>query len=302
MQQSRRHFVKNIGWLAALPVLPCDQVYAGNSPAAGKHRVLSANIRVALPEDDAKGVGWNDRKETCIQVIRAMNPDIICLQEVLKVQDRDMKAAFTGYGAFGFEGPDMDAFPEGYHGIAKNIILYSRDRYEQVSSGCYWLSATPLIAGSKSWDTARARHCNWLRLRDRTDGREFRILNTHLDHLSQEAREQQVQMIMDESGQYQSAFPQILAGDFNADMTSAAIQKVKLSGWADTYASVHGEIEPGFTVHEFMGDKRKPGRNGRIDFIFAKGPVKPVASEIIKDQIGGKYPSDHYFIFADISW
>ncbi|MCH5686767.1 hypothetical protein LWM68_22410 [Niabella sp. W65] len=40
-------------------------------------------------------------------------------QEVLKVQAEDIRKAFPHFNLFGFEGPEMDAHPTGYHGIAK---------------------------------------------------------------------------------------------------------------------------------------------------------------------------------------
>ncbi len=52
----------------------------------GNHKVLTCNIRVALPEDDAKGLGWNARREVCVQLIKDQQPDIIGFQEVLKEQ------------------------------------------------------------------------------------------------------------------------------------------------------------------------------------------------------------------------
>lgn len=272
--------------------------HTGNSEKS--HRIMSCNIRVALDEDETKGYGWNDRKECCIQIIKSYHPGIICLQEVVKVQYLDIKEEFKGYMVLGFEGPDMDAYPEGYHGIAKNIILFSKDRYEYVSTGCYWLSETPLIAGSKSWDTARARHCNWVRLKDKLSGKEFRVLDLHLDHVSQLAKEKQTALVMTESEQYQPNFPQLLAGDFNADMQNEVIKMIKKEGWTDTFAAIHGESEPGKTTHGFQGINAKPGKNGKIDFIFSKGPVKSISSEIIKDNINGVYPSDHFFIYADV--
>ncbi len=277
-------------------------LFASSISATNKksHRIMSCNIRVALDDDEAKGFGWSKRKDVCIKIIKSHNPDIICLQEVLKGQYLDIKKALNNYMSFGFEGPDMDAYPEGYNGIAKNVIFFSKDKYEYVSSGCYWLSETPLIAGSKSWGTARARHCNWVRLRDKSTNKEFRVLDLHLDHIAQSAKEQQIKLVMEESAQYDAKFPQLLVGDYNADMENEVIKTIKSSGWTDTFAAVNGEIEPGGTTHGFQGIKAKPGKNGRIDFIFSRGPIITKASKIVKDEIGGLYPSDHYFIYADI--
>jgi endonuclease/exonuclease/phosphatase family metal-dependent hydrolase len=302
---TRRSFVRRLAAFSALSCLPAairaSDRHAGNSHGENHHRILSANIRVALADDDAKGVGWGTRKNLCIDILRRYRPDILCLQEVLKVQDLDLKQAFAGFTAFGFEGPDMDAHPDGYHGIAKNVLLFSQQRYDYVSSGCFWLSDTPLIAGSLSWNTARARHCNWIRLCDKHTGRHFRILNTHLDHLSAEARERQIALILDEARQYAADFVQILAGDFNCSAASTVVRNIRADGWVDAYAAIHGEADPGATAHAFQG--RQSTRKGRrIDFIFCRGAATPLAAEIVRDDVDGRYPSDHYFILADLSF
>ena len=50
-----------------------------------------------------------------------------------------------------------------------------------------------------AWGTARARHCNWVRLRDKSTGVEFRVMDIHLDHISEAARQAQMKMAVDVS-------------------------------------------------------------------------------------------------------
>lgn len=270
-----------------------------NEPEKTTHRIMSCNIRVALPDDSVKGFGWNDRKDVCIEIIKKYNADVICTQEVLKVQFEDLSNALPDYYGFGFVGPEMDKYPVGYHGIAKNVIFFSKKRYQLVSAGNYWLSETPHIGGSQSWGTARARHCNWVRLKDTYTGKEFRVMDIHLDHISQEAKEAQIKMILDEAKQYQEDFPQFLVGDFNANAQKNVIKMIRNSGWTDTSLEVNGKENPR-SHHGFKGRPNDAGDSGCIDFIFSYGPVKSLKSELIKDQIDGKYPSDHYFLMADV--
>jgi len=299
---SRRSFVKAV---SALTIAPFTVVAsAGNHQVVSnskRHRVLTANIRVALEEDAAKGFGWGDRKKICIDVLKDQQADIICFQEVLGVQNEDLKAAMPDYFSFGFEGPEMDAHKTGYHGVAKNPIFFSTRRYALISAGTYWLSETPHIGGSKSWDTARARHVNWVRLREKKSGVTFRVLSLHLDHVSQYAREKQTEMMLAETAQYPGDFIQILAGDFNASAANTVIKMVKENGWTDSYTEVHGDKEPGFTVHSFLGEQHpKKDERKKIDFILTKGNVRSHSASIIKDHRDGKYPSDHYFVLAEI--
>ena len=178
----------------------------------GVHRVASCNIRVALPQDEEGGNGWSARKYVCERVMKRCKADIYCLQEVTIGQYEDMCRMFPGYFVFGYPGPETDALPDReYHGIAKNLVMFSKRRYEMTGAGVYWLSDTPLVGGSSSWGTARPRHVNWVRLRDRRSGREFRVLSLHLDHISHEARLAQVRAVEEETSQYPAGVPQVLA-------------------------------------------------------------------------------------------
>jgi endonuclease/exonuclease/phosphatase family metal-dependent hydrolase len=301
MSATRRKFIHQLGLGAAsATLLPFWGSAAETKAPRGFHRVLSCNVRVALPEDETKGVGWPQRKDICIQVIQNQQPDIVGFQEVLKVQAEDIREAFPRFCLFGFEGPEMDAHPTGYHGIAKNPILFNKERYELLTGGNYWLSETPLVAGSKSWNTARARHANWVRLKERKTGKELRIVNLHLDHISDEAKKQQARIVAEESAQYSTAFAQLLTGDFNSRFDSPVLASLRTSDWKESYETLHGQKEAGHTGHEFEGTAyTKAASKGRIDYIWYRGNIKPVESKIIKDALKGKFPSDHFFMLSD---
>ncbi len=296
---SRRRFLQKIGGLALLPWVNVDLLYASGISVLGQNalKVLSCNIRVDLPEDEKKGHGWKQRRQACIQIVKSQRADIIGFQEVLRSQFLDLKAGLPGYYALGFDGPEMDRHKEGYNGIAKNPIFFSKKRFELLNAGGYWLSETPLMAGSMSWGSARARNVSWVRLLDKRSGKEFRLLNLHLDHVKEEAKLEQVRMIMEESKQYQSDFVQILTGDFNAGPASLVTRLVKEYGWTDSFDvnKTIGKIEG--TTHAFQpNDLERAKKANKIDYIFIKGPIKTVSSRIIKDNIKGIYPSDHYFL------
>jgi endonuclease/exonuclease/phosphatase family metal-dependent hydrolase len=204
------------------------------------------------------------------------------------------------YDSFGLSNPTPEFTPN-------NAILYSRPRYELVSSGGFWLSETPHVAGSKSWDSAVVRFANWVHLRERATDRELRVWNAHLDHKGHAARAEQARLLVEGISAMDAAgVPQVLAGDMNAYAKHPAIAALKESGFNDTYGAVHGLADPGHTYHGFLGSKRyegsddpTPGR--KIDWIFTRGDLKSHAAEIIRDGRAGRYPSDHYFISAEIS-
>ena len=282
--------------LAATLVCSC----ATKSSDSTLHRVMSANIRITGLEADAGTVNeWDSRKGYMIEVIRSYTPDIIMMQEVIYDSYTYCKEQLSDYFAFGFEGPEMDPFTEGYHFIGKNVIFFSRERYEFISAGCYWLSEDPVIGGSISWETNRARHANWVRVLDRKTGKQMRLIDIHLDHKSQEAKVNQAKLIVHEAAQYGEGFPQIICADFNSRKDSEQVQHFVANGWTDCYDQLNGGVEFGRTAHGFMGfDYPKPG--ARIDYILTKGAAKAVSCQVLTDHCGDMYPSDHFFMLAEI--
>ena len=206
-----RYFFITITLLLALTAVSAKK-------AADEYKIMTCNIRITGLEADAPYAErvWENRRDLCVNTILKRKPDFFCLQEVIYDSYAYFKEKCKKYTSYGFAGPEMDPYTEGYHFIGKNVIFFRTDKFEFVGSGCYWLSEDPLISGSMSWETNRARHCNWVRLRDKKTGKEFRILDIHLDHISDAARREQIKIIVRECEQYSKDFPQILCGDFNA--------------------------------------------------------------------------------------
>ncbi len=259
-------------------------------------RILSCNIRCYGGDDGEND--WEHRKEICIDVIRAQAPHIVCFQELWIQQWHDIEPAFPDFAFFGMVDTVLGRHP-------MNGILYHKATFSPVSAGGYWLSKTPHVTGSSSWDSACIRLANWMRLEERASGKEFRLVNTHLDHVSQKARENQARLINEDTVAYPDDYPQILTGDMNCDTTNAAIRAFKDAGWQDTYAAVHQVDDPGHTYHAFMGPAFK-SRIGKMDWVFARGALDILDAAVIRDaregqQAGEKrFPSDHYFVTADV--
>lgn len=261
-------------------------------------KILSCNVRVPQPEDERAGDGWEARRELCGDVIVNQHADIVCLQEARGFQVDELKRRLPTFDAVGMSLPVREI-------VQNNAIMYSRARFELVSSGGFWFSEQPHVAGSKGWDTASPRHANWARFRLREGDeatQEFVVWNTHFDHKGQLAREEQARMTVEAAAAFDPiGVPQILTGDMNAKLNNRAIVTLQEGGWRDTYAALHGPADPGFTFHGFKGERRQTkGGGSKIDWIFTRGDVKPVAAEILRDSRDGRYPSDHYFLSATL--
>jgi endonuclease/exonuclease/phosphatase family metal-dependent hydrolase len=262
-------------------------------------RVLSCNVRVDVPEDAKGGDGWAQRRRFCLEVIQARKPHLIGLQEAQLAHFEYLKREMPEYETFGLYNLGKQPFP-------LNAIFFAKAKFELVTSGGFWFSKTPHVEGSTSWDSPRPRFVNWVHLRDRQTGGELRYWNTHLDHLGQESREHSAAMIVEASKALAQTTPQILSGDMNAGFSNPAIKMFLEGGWLDTYGAMHGPKEPGFTAHGFKGAQAPATRQDgsireKIDWVFVRGRVKTTGAEIIRDSRDGRYPSDHYFVSADLS-
>jgi len=90
--------------------------------------------------------------------------------------------------------------------------------------------------------------------------------------------------------------PVILVGDFNATARTNRAYEILTEGgfFTDTYTA-----EEAGTFHNFTG---KPQQQGRIDWIFLRGPVKTAGSTtIIRYNQNGQYPSDHFPVMVRVS-
>ena len=253
-------------------------------------KILTCNIRYQGAQDGENG--WSFRKNLCTQLIAAQSADIICFQEMWDSQFADLTAALPAFKTFAL----IDE-PIGTHPL--NCIFYRPDVFTLISAGGYWLSERPHVAGSKSWDSCCIRLANWIRLKDRATGIEFRVVNTHLDHISQIAREHQARLIVEDAVSYPADYPQLLTGDMNCDCQNNAIQTFKSGHWVDTYSRVHGTENPGHTYHEFLGPQYSSAI-GKMDWIFMRGKWQATQAAVINDSMSGRFPSDHYFVSATL--
>lgn len=261
--------------------------------APGTVRVATCNLRGALIEDGEDS--WEKRGPVCLETLHKLSADIYCFQE-MQLPNRDaIEAAFPDYRFFAALGR-----PRGGHPM--NGMMYRKDRFREEGAGTYALSAHPHLIGSTDWDHDCPRLANYLILRELATGKVFRIVSTHLDHISQPAREKGMAMIIEEGATYPEEMPQILTGDMNCAVDNPALQQLLHAGWLDTFREATGESEPGFTYHAFKGPEYRGRLTGKIDFIFVRGAWKIDAAGIDRERgSSGRFPSDHYFVTADLT-
>lgn len=191
----------------------------------------------------------------------------------------------------------------GYVGVSrtngKNLgefspIFYRKDKYDVVASDTFWLSKTPEKAGSKDWGSQNVRICTWAMLRNKATGECYVHFNTHLDHISSEARENQMKVLLEKVKAFEGKYPIVLTGDFNDDIESAMYtEATEILNDSRLLAPV---TDDNGTYHDY-GAKAK-----LIDFVFVSDNVKPLVYHVIDDQINGEYLSDHFGIYVDLKF
>ena len=170
--------------------------------------VMSYNIRCGYCEQPDDINHWGKRKLLVAKLIRKNRPDLIGLQEAELFQVRDLAAMLGDYDWIGVGRDDGKDKGEA------NAILFRKSRYELLTQKTLWLSASPEQIG-KGWDAALNRTVSIVRLRDRNNGREFLMLNTHFDHLGQQARVESSKLIVSLEKSLAGDLPVIVTGDLN---------------------------------------------------------------------------------------
>ncbi|MCX5647254.1 MAG: endonuclease/exonuclease/phosphatase family protein [Phycisphaerae bacterium] len=264
--------------------------------------VMSFNIRYGAADDGENN--WDKRKDLACEVVRRQDPDLVGLQEALRVQINDIRAALPEYGEIGVGREDGKTKGE------YSAILYRKDRLDVNDSGTFWLSDTPEVPGSITWGNACTRVCTWARFLPKS-GRPFYMFNTHLDHVSQPAREKGIALIMSRLSSRKHPDAVVLTGDFNSgennpvvhylqgeqqlDAASNGLSKNPLP-LVDTFRLLHKDASEVRTAHGFTGSRS----GAKIDYIFVQPGVAVLQAEILYDNKDNHYPSDHFPIMAAI--
>lgn len=248
---------------------------------------------------------WDARLPLIREGIRALDPDLVGLQEVIWYEGRSQADAIAeglGYQvAFGI-AHDIGGGVEFGNAVLSRWPIAARDVFPLPTAGTDERRSALLawIASPHGKVPFFVTHLNW-KLHDGA------------------TREAQVaalaEIVMREAPVRIDAPPPILVGDFNAEPEANEIRFLRglatLGGksvyFADTFA-LAGE-GPGVTFdarrNPYAAVTHEPPR--RIDYIFVRGPDqrvrgKPLAARVVLDEIiGGVTPSDHYGVYAEVS-
>ncbi|WP_329214069.1 endonuclease/exonuclease/phosphatase family protein [Streptomyces sp. NBC_01485] len=251
--------------------------------------VMTFNLRYASTQEPNS---WADRRPVTRALLRRAAPHVIGTQEGLPPQLRDIEADL---------GPHYDWIGTGRGGDEESMaVFYDTRRLAPAEYGHFWLSATPEVRGSNTWGGGHPRMVTWVRFRDlRARGREFHVLNTHLDNASQYARVRSADLIAERLAGFDRSLPLLLTGDFNVVAHDNPVYDTLLgAGLVDTWDAARAR---GGAYATFHGYKALTPGGDRIDWILATPGVTVHREWTDTFTVDGQYPSDHLPVQASLS-
>lgn len=289
-------------------------------------KVMSYNVR--HDRDDVSPNLWNERRDEVVGLIRRTAPDLLGTQETYPHQLEYLKEKFPEYEFIGVPRNDIPEHNE------MTPVIFRRDRFEALKSGTFWLSETPDIAGSISWNSAVQRIASWVLLKEKKTGRQLGFFNTHTDHRSDEARVNGENVVLAKIKELMPpGIPIVLTGDHNCTEVQPPIKELGKVLKDAMFASETPPVGPWRTFNGWVWrDQEEPTQTAlmrtpelrnclntavtepgnrtyrdvcggvRIDYIFVDNATIVKTFETLNDHIGSYqcYPSDHFPVVSVI--
>ena len=266
--------------------------------------LASFNIRYGTPKDTAER-SWDARRTSCIRLVRDFDFHVTGYQEVLPAQQKDLIEGLPECN-FMFVGRD-----DGVKGEAVGIG-YRRDRIAALDSGRFWLSPTPDVpSNSLDWGgLKRKRVAVWYKFQDKTNGRKFFYLTTHMEVSDKSidykyVRGKSADLIIEKERQLNpEGLPFFVTGDLNPISQDEPMQLKMRSVFRDSYYAADSaavRFGPTGTYNGFNPDAELETHSKRGDYIFGKGEYQMSSFTAIDAKYEGRYPSDHIPVMISIN-
>lgn len=250
-------------------------------------RIMNYNVRCLNPMDLGKK-SWFYRADLMMQGIEKEQPGVIGFQEVTKWQYSylcDTLGLYDSVITYRDDAFNSEGCP----------IFYRSDIYTLIDKGSFWLSETPDVM-SKSWGAQYNRICSYVILKDNATEKEFVVFNTHLSHISDEARINGIGVVLDKIKEFGS-LPAVLMGDLNAEENSVTYRSA-----TESFLDTKYQTKNTMTSCTFQGFGEQLGRDC-IDYVLvSKTGFKTNSYKVVTDTYDGVYSSDHFPLSVSLSF
>ena len=245
-----------------------------------KLKVISFNIRYC---DDKDGNSIKERAPRLLEVTKKYDADIIGFQEFTPLWEKEIPNLYPEYDMFMLyrSKSELEAAP----------ILWKRDKFELLDKGNFWLSDTPEVE-SRGWDQLYNcwRMCEYVILKDKESGKVFTHMNTHYGF--GDKGQVDSSKLMYEYSKKISDNPTFLTGDFNMRPDSLGYKEM-VKNFTDVNGATVNDRRTTYHGYGKVNDEH-------IDFCFINDKIKPITLKLIDELVDGKYPSDHYGVYAEL--
>lgn len=244
-------------------------------------QVATYNVRTDTDFD--QDWSWDYRKEQVIELINYHNWDILGVQELRPNQVADF-CRLVDYSSFTRER-EGDNSDEGLG------IYYKKESFDCLDEGFFWLSDTP-FESSIHPEAGCKRIALWIVLQDKKSQQEFLVINTHLDHISEQARQMGMKVLLEVLDEKIKVYPTILLGDFNAERSEPLHTELKqIFDYPEDDKNIF-RYGPKGTFQDFNYEIAWKDLQ-KIDYILYK-EMNCIKQGVLTDSCDRRFPSDHF--------
>lgn len=265
-------------------------------------RLTTFNIQHA----SARGLAgpWSRRRRRVTDLIRACDPDVLCLQEVAPGQLEDLRhdlpewecQAGVASGPTLFHPavrplrPLLRLLVGGFLEVGEYCpILFRRDRFRVTDAG-----GDAIAPAEQRGQWSGTPHVvTWVRLADSRTGTTLEVFNTHLALLPAKARAE-ARALRGLLAEHAGDHLQVLAGDFNSTPRGGVVRAL-LAESGDGDEALHDAWrlapQPRGRAGSYHAGIGLPGP--RIDHILVRPRAEVLHAELATGRDAGRFPSDH---------
>lgn len=296
---------RNLAMVLAVAVALCVFTFTGQAEArrASRTRFRAMTFNVRYDFDDDGPNRWQHRKEVVAKVVRESQASVVCLQEDKGDQVEDLQPLLPGWELLG-RGRNAGGSGE------RCTIAVDRDHARVKESGDFWLSDTPDVEGSNTWGDRYPRKVTWAVVELKRAKTPLLVLNTHLPEgggKNHQLRVRGARLMHDwiaarVTERDREKVAVLVCGDYNSDVDEEPRAQLAGSEGGDgvRLRDAWSEAAPDDPSPGTYGGFRGLRTQQRIDWMLIAGPIRALAAAKIDEQVDGRWPSDHYPVFADL--
>ena len=282
------------GFFMAYPMTPDVEIKSAQDRVENKGELLIASYNTAAPWGNLiKGTYTTRRAHLFAQQINDLMPDSFGVQEINSDWVARFEELLPQYAYYGVKrGGDGEERTSEMSGI-----FYLKDKFNLLDSGTFWISNTPEIE-SKFDGAACYRICSYAVLENKATGFKYIHMNTHLDHVSDEAQNLGGNLILNKANELKQKYMDakiVITGDFNQNPDGEAVKILSANGFMNANSVVENG-ENIATYHGWTGITE----DAPIDYIFADETLKIKSYNVHSEKQTNSFVSDHYMIYSEI--